>query len=161
MQRATCKWEGEREQARLTQRLWYRRQLGCSLCYALSLCYSLRHLLLLLFCVLLWSTPPAAALLDDNYVICLAPFQWKSFAAVGRIGKRIITVFSPLQQVWLLPNCIHIHVQSTYLWYVCVWMQLRKQSQENVHRTKTATMLMLTYINILCTKGFVRDSGRS
>lgn len=80
-----------------------------------TLCCSLRHLLLLLFCVLLWSTPPAAALLDDNYVICLAPFQWKSFAAVGRIGKRIITVFSPLQQVWLLPNYIHIHVQSTYL----------------------------------------------
>lgn len=97
-----------------------------ALCYALSLCRSLQHMLLLLFCVLLWSTPPAAALLDDNYVICLAPFQWKSFAVVGRIGKRIITVFSPLQQVWLLPNYIHIHVQSTYL---CMWVNAITQAK--------------------------------
>lgn len=121
MQRATCKWEGEREQARLTQRLWYRHLIWLlSLLCTLSLCCSLRHLLLLLFCVLLWSTPPAAALLDDNYVICLAPFQWKSFAAVGRIGKRIITVFL------LCNRCDSCQIAYIYmcrvLTYICMWV---------------------------------------
>lgn len=75
------------------------------------------------FCVLLWSTPRRpTAQLDDNYVICLAPFQWKSFAVVGRIGKRIITVVfsssSFLHEVWLLLNymsiCMCIYRECNY-----------------------------------------------
>lgn len=160
MQRATCKWEGEREQARLTQRLWYRRQFGCSLLCTLSLLLSSAPVI---FAVLRSALIDAAGGCAAWWQLCdlFGTFSMKIICGSRAYWKaNNYSFFSSATGVTLAK--LYTYTCAEYLLtYVCVWMQLRKQSQENVHRTKTATMLMLTYINILCTKGFVRDSGRS